>query len=254
MSVSHTLLRFRGMLSAFAFAALLSSTGGAFAETVASSAEGGKKAAKLPLVFEGLSKEEAREAREVYRRTRERFIELTGRKVGALTVRVRFVERPSGGEAVRTITQRMGVTVQNRGECRISIRRLRRGSFGRVLAHELVHAFLHEAYGRVENRALSEGFAEYLASFDHSAEVNHDMRSASARYVNAPKIQPYVEGYNFCLHYARAPGFVAFFDRQIYTPDFGFETLMTLWRQAQRAPRSSSCEETVLDGDCANPR
>lgn len=192
---------------------------------------------KLPLRLEGLSEDDAREAREVYRVTRERFTEITGRPVGALKIRVQLVERAMGGEASRTLTQVMGVTRQSREECRISITPLRRGSFGRVLAHELTHAFLHEAYGRTTNRALNEGLAEYLASLSYSAEVNRDQRAAAANYASAQKLQPYVAGYNFCLHYARDPDFIAFFDRRIYMPDFGFDDLMTAWRREKLAAK-----------------
>lgn len=191
---------------------------------------------KSLLILDGLPDEEAREAREVYRVTRERFIELTGRKVGAIPVRVRLVERASGGEANRTVSQVMGTAIHGARECRISISVLRRGSFGRVLAHELTHAFLSEAYGRTANHALSEGLAEYLASLSYSSEVNRDMRAASAAYVNVPKLQPYVEGYNFCLHYARSPTFIPFFDRQVYIPDFGFDHLMTTWKRHAETP------------------
>lgn len=190
---------------------------------------------KPPLLLEGLTADEARDAREVYRATRDHFTEITGRPVGAFKIRVRLVERAMGGEASRTLTQVMGATQQGREECRISISRLRRGSFGRVLAHELAHAFLREAYGRTTNRALSEGFAEYLASLEYSAEVNRDLRAAAAQYANAPKLQPYVAGYNFCLHYARDPDFLAFFDREIYFPDFGFDHLLTAWKREKLA-------------------
>jgi diadenosine tetraphosphatase ApaH/serine/threonine PP2A family protein phosphatase len=194
-----------------------------------------KTPAKDPLVLDGLPPEEARLAHQVYLETRERFIALTGRRVGDLPIRVRLVERAAGGEASRTVTQVMGTAVQRPGECRISISLRRRGSFGRVLAHELTHAFLREAYGRPANKALSEGFAEYLASLSHSAEVNHDMRASASQYASAPSIQPYVEGYNFCRHYARSPGFMSFFERQLQVPDFGFDHLMTVWERERRA-------------------
>lgn len=190
-----------------------------------------KAPGRLPLILEGLPEAEAREAREVYRVTRERFTQLTGRKVGAWPVRVRLVEHPSAGQASRTVRQVMGTAVQRGRECQVNVSLLRRGSLGRVLAHEFTHAFLREAYGPTANQALSEGLAEYLASLGYSAEVNRDLRAASAAYVNAPKLQPYVEGYNFCLHYAASPYFLSFFDRQVYLPDFGFNCLMSTWKQ-----------------------
>ena len=197
-----------------------------------------KSTGRFPLIFEGLSEPEMREAREVYLVTRDRFMQLTGRKVGALPVRVQIVEHLSSvGQASRTVRQVMGTTVQHGRECQVYISVFRRGSLGRVLAHEFTHTFLREAYGNTSNQALSEGLAEYLSSLSYSAEVNHDLRAASAAYVSAPKLQPYVEGYNFCLHYADSPHFISFFDRQVYLPDFGFDCLMSTWKQHREVCR-----------------
>ena len=101
------------------------------------------------------------------------------------------------------------------------------------IAHELTHAFVREAFGAAENRALSEGFAEYLASRFYGAEVNRDIHAASAVVIRNPKLMPYVTGFDFCQSHVEKPGFAKFFESQIVMPDFGPGHLANVWKRLE---------------------
>lgn len=186
------------------------------------------------ITFKNLDSGQEAQAMEVYAAARAHFTRLTGREVGAVPVRICIVDHLGQGEASRTAGQKLGVTVYLDGESVVQISAAQTRSFGRVLAHELTHAFVREAYGAAVNRPLSEGFAEYIASQNYAAEVNRDIRAASAAMMKNPRLMPYVNGYNFCLHYADRPGFGMFFESQIKTLDFGLGHLETVWKRLER--------------------
>ncbi len=184
--------------------------------------------------FDNLDPAQEVQAMEVYATARAHFTRLTSREVGEVPVRVRIVERLGRGEASRTVGQMLGVTVYVDGESVVQISAAQTRSFGRVLAHELTHAFVREAYGTAVNRSLSEGLSEYIASQFYGAEVNRDIRAASAVVMKNPRLMPYVNGYNFCLHHADRPGFGKFFESQIKMPDFGLGHLEAVWKRQEQ--------------------
>lgn len=183
------------------------------------------------LVFENVDASDEAKAREVYAAVRAHFTRITGREVGKLPIRVRLVESLGRGEASRASSHVLGVTVHREGRSEIQISALQQRSFGRVLAHELVHVFSREACGAAVNRVLSEGLADYIASLLYSAEVNRDLRAASHVKTRDPRLLPYVRGYHFCLHHAEREGFGEFYARQIGRPDFGFGDLEGAWKR-----------------------
>lgn len=187
------------------------------------------------LTFEGVDASDEAQAMEVYSAVRSHFLRLTGREVGRMPFRVTMVDRLGSGEASRTAGQVLGMTVHTGGESVIQVSRAANGSFGRVFSHELVHAFVREAYGKAVNRALSEGLADYIASLLFSAEVNRDVRAASNAVVRNSRLIPYVNGFNFCLHYAQREGFGDFYASQIGMPDFGFGHLENVWKRQGRS-------------------
>ncbi|MCC7518777.1 MAG: hypothetical protein IT578_06290 [Verrucomicrobiae bacterium] len=182
---------------------------------------------------DGLPADLAAQAEQIYAITRAHFIRLTNREVGRLPIRLRLVENPGGHEALRRGEKVLGSTVHHADFSEVRVGSEEARSFGRVLAHEITHVFVREAFGRAANRALSEGFAEYVASLSFGAEVRHDMRAAFHPRTRGTRILPYVNGFNFCLHYAEKPAFASFFAEQISLPDFGMSQLLTVWEWHQ---------------------
>jgi hypothetical protein len=198
-------------------------------------ATGAPAAEEAALSFENVDAGDEAAAMEIYATVRAHFTRITGREVGKLPIRVAMVDHLGSGEASRTAGQVLGVTVHSAGRSLIQISSSQDRTFGRVFAHELVHAFTREAYGQAVNRSLSEGLADYVASLLFSAEVNRDLRAASKAVVRNPRLLPYVNGYNFCLHYAQREGFGDFYASQIGMPDFGFGHLERVWKRQGRA-------------------
>lgn len=188
------------------------------------------------LICDNLTPDQEAQAAVIYREARAQFVRLMGREVGRIPVRVCEVEQLRGrGEASRTVGQMQGVTAYVGGEIVVQISASRSSSFGRVLAHELTHAFVREAFGAAVNRSLSEGFAEYVASLQFPSEVKHNLRAASFAVARSPKLMPYVSGFEFCSRHAKSLGFAKFFESQIGMMDFGPGQLADAWKCLPRA-------------------
>ncbi len=181
--------------------------------------------------FENTDKETEILGRKIIAITAERFEKITGVHVGKLPVTVRFAEEIVFGDASRVSSGKVqGVTLYDRDSCTIQIAKKRISTFGRVLAHEVTHVFVREAFGQALNRTLNEGLAEYMAAQEFPSEVERDMRNAAAKGFVPQGLRTYVDGHRFCKSFAEDANFAAFFAREIKkSTHTDFSELKEVW-------------------------
>ena len=205
----------------------------AFAEGKESTEADLPKAIAPQVVFENTDAETEVLGRKIIAITAERFEKITGTHVGKLPVIVKFTDEIVFGDASRISSGRVqGVTLYDRDSCTIQIAKKRISTFGRVLAHEVTHVFVREAFGQAFNRTLNEGLAEYLAAQEFPAEVERDMRNASAKGFVPQALRTYVDGHRFCKHFAEDANFAAFFASEIKKSTYtDFSELKIAWEE-----------------------
>ncbi len=185
-------------------------------------------------IFENATPQQEKIGEKVIAATRDRFNQLMKTEAGQRPIRVCFVDRCSWGEASRTVSVNIqGITSFQDQEWRIEISREHTASFERILAHEVAHALVREAFGIppgvLVNRTLNEGLAEYLASLECAGEVNRDFQSGVGQSLIPPKWRPYMDGYRFCRRHAEEPGFGTFFARHLGDIGGEYAYLDALW-------------------------
>lgn len=193
--------------------------------------EGDRAAApELKVIFTHATPKLEEEARWIIGGTAERFEQVTHESIGNVTIRVEVVD-DSGAldEGFSPAGKIQGMTVfhhgSNLGAIRISSQRS--VGFGRILAHEVTHVFVREVFGRVRNRVLNEGLAEYLASLQFPSEVKRDLRSAASS--SSASLRQYVDGYRFCEQFAGDERFPGFLKREINRNLGNYEELKAQW-------------------------
>ena len=154
------------------------------------------------------------EAKDLIAQAAQYFEKLTGQAVGHRAIQIHFVNRPSTGDAIHVGGGDVeGVTFHVKTDSIIEISRKHPDRWKRILAHEVTHVFVQEAFGPVKNRTLSEGLAEYVADNFFPNQVRNDFYKASnAKFVLlVAKLQPYVDGFRFVSQHARDSRFAEFF-------------------------------------------
>ena len=191
------------------------------------------KVVEPQVVFEDADAETEALGRKIVLITAERFEKITGVRVGKLPITVKFTDEIIFGDASRVSAGRVqGVTLYEKDSCTIQIAKKRISTFGRVLAHEVTHVFVREAFGQAFNRTLNEGLAEYLAAQEFPAEVERDMRNAGAKGFVPQALRTYVDGHRFCKHFAEDENFAAFFASEIKkSTHANFSELKTAWEE-----------------------
>jgi len=172
-------------------------------------------------------------AHDIVAETAWRFQQASGVAVGKMPIHVVFVDTVDTGENIRTDSGRVqGVTIYNpeTSSCTVQIPLRKSSSFGRVLAHEVTHAFVREAYGRVINRTLNEGLAEYMASLEFPSEVRHDLQRARGSGLMLV-LRPYVDGQQFCQDHATDPHFGSFLASEFKTSHLTYSQLSKAWKE-----------------------
>lgn len=189
----------------------------------------------LMAAFENVDPEVSAEGMKIISECARRFREVTHHKAGDWTVRVCFVEKiHAHGMNLCSHGQLRGVTRHGCDGSTIQIAtRLaagQRSSWERVLAHEVVHALVREAYGNTSNTTLNEGLAEYIAGQMFPSEVRRDLHNA-VWGASSQALIPYVEGHRFCSEHGEEKDFADFFAKAIKTNDIGYDGLAHEWQE-----------------------
>ncbi len=187
-----------------------------------------------PVTFENAASEVVEEAGAIVATALQHFEKVTQRKTGNRPIRVRFVEILSARGMEHLGDGRIqGVTHHEADFSVIEISTRRTSSWGRTLAHELTHVFVREAYGKVANRTLNEGLAEYVAFRIFPSEVSRDLSNAHASLGPlSPARRPYVEGLRFVAQHASDKRFPNFFESAIKNPNSSYQDLKETWKTA----------------------
>lgn len=194
--------------------------------------EGCGEAHRLAIAFENMDEEAAAEANKIVAECAARFERITGKKVGDRNVRLRFEDSlRMPGQALAGGGEVRGATTHSADSSTVRISTRSRSRWQRVLAHEIVHVFIRDAFGQAPNKTLNEGLAEYVASQLYCGEVQRDLQSARRGKFNQALL-PYIEGHRFCAEHAEDAAFAKFFAREIRSSDTSYETLTHLWNQA----------------------
>ena len=185
----------------------------------------------LQVVFENTDSEAAEEGKKIIAQCAARFEEITHRKLSEWTVQIRFEEKiQTRGMALAGHDGLRGVTTHSKTASTIRIAIGNKSNWGRILAHEVTHAFVRNAYGPALNDTLNEGLAEYMAEQLYPSEVHRDMHNASwGRF--SEKLLPYVEGHRFCCEHATDRAFPSFFANEIKQGTSSYDCLAYEWKQ-----------------------
>jgi hypothetical protein len=184
------------------------------------------------LQFEGESEKRVSEARKLMEDGARLFEKYLQKPAVCESVAVRFVSTPKPG-GIRCLF------VSQQGACwfdaqentwRITIAQERSATWQRIFSHEVIHIFLNEAFGSIENQVLSEGMAEFLSAEQFPSEVRGAHRRWDSKFPPS-ELKPYVEGNSFCQFHANRPGFARFFEEEIKRPTADGAGLRKNWKE-----------------------
>lgn len=181
------------------------------------------------VTFENLPDDQRELADEIIVRVTRCFMEISHEAVGTMPIRVRFTPTLSMGENSHTAAGHIqGVTVHEADSSTIEISTSRTSSWGRIFAHELTHALARATYGKANNRTLSEGLAEYVASELFPTEVGDDMRNIRLGR-STPVLRSYLDGFRFVAQHALDKRFAAFLKSTIKDSTMSLSELRDAW-------------------------
>lgn len=182
------------------------------------------------ITFENQSSQINQNATKIIEKAAFHFFQITKETLPATSIQIRLVDQlnygekmSKGGDSKKHI---QGITRFTHDGAIIEISNHHTATIERILAHEAVHIFIREVYGKAFNYTLNEGLAEYIAGLLFPKEVRSDLKAAFC----GSSTQMYTEGYQFCQQYAKDKYFSDFFAVQIKNKDCSLEQLRELWK------------------------
>ncbi len=187
-------------------------------------------ALKMHVTFENAGSDVTEEGEKIIARCAAKFEEITHRKLGEWSINICFEQQIRARGANLTSADHLrGVTTHGSASSTIRIATGQRSSWGRILAHEVTHAFVRNAYGTAVNTTLNEGLAEYMAEQFYASEVHRDLHNAQWGHFSE-KLLPYVEGHRFCSEHVEDHEFPEFFAKEIKKGTSSYNCLAYEWK------------------------
>jgi hypothetical protein len=185
-----------------------------------------------PINFEGATPKRVEEAQKIMVEIEGHFQKVFHKKVKPPLVDIQLLETLRGNGMNCSYEGHLeGVTLFTDSTCVIQISTQRTSTWGRILAHEMGHVLIHQAYGQPSNLWLNEGIAEYLAGESFPSEVRTAYRKNASQRLLPIQVIPYVEGLRFCNSHAEDAKFPGFFEVEIKNSVKSVEELVTKWEK-----------------------
>lgn len=190
----------------------------------------------LSIKFDTASPKQFREAEQILGEIRGNFTSIFKKEVKLPSIDIEFVPHivaeENTTEPKYTSDGRLqGLTKPTEAGYSILISNERTSTWGRILAHELAHVVLQEAFGVHRNQWLSEGMAEVLACKSFPSEVIRSYNRQEKKKFVAAELVPYIEGYWFCRRHFEESCFARFYESEAKNSVDSMSELESRWQQ-----------------------